>query len=116
MGKSQNVLFLFFLKHTFEQFVIPSKKKLKADRHTADVERGFSAQNLICTSQKNRLTIKKKIKKNQDMFFGVQFEAPREVKGQSEWDVTKVKDKWHAKRKRMLFSRGEEEQTQWWFG
>ena len=50
------------------------------------------------------------------MFFGVQFEAPREVKGQSEWDVTKVKDKWHAKRKRMLFSRGEEEQTQWWFG
>ena len=39
------------MKHVFEQFVMPpKKKKLKADRHTADVERGFSAQNLICTS------------------------------------------------------------------
>ena len=31
---------------------MPPKKKLEADRHTADVERGFSAQNLICTSQR----------------------------------------------------------------
>ena len=43
------------MKHVFEQFVMPpKKKKLKADRYTADVERGFSAQNLICTSQRGK--------------------------------------------------------------
>ena len=31
---------------------MPPNKKLEADRHNADVERGFSAQNLICTSQR----------------------------------------------------------------
>ena len=74
-------------KPVFEQFVMPPKEKLKADRHTADVEKGFSMQNLICTSQRIRLTTG-----NQDMLLRVQREAPREMKGQAEW-VMKVTDK-----------------------
>ena len=57
---------------------MPPKTEFKADRHTADVEKGFSA--LICTSRRIRLTTE-----NQDMLFRVQMEAPREVKCQSEW-------------------------------
>ena len=66
-------------KPVFEQFVMPTKEKRKADRHTADVEKGFSAHNLICTSQRFRLTTE-----NKDMLLRVQMEAPREVMGQSE--------------------------------
>ena len=73
---------------------MPPKKILKADRHTADVDGGFSAQNLIYTNQRSRLTIE-----NQDMLLRVQMEAPRWLKGQSEWDLIKVTDKWEAKRK-----------------
>ena len=70
MGENQNIQFLV----VFEQFIMSSKEKLKADTHTADVEKGFSAQKLICTSQRIRLT------ENQDMLLRVQMEAPREVK------------------------------------
>ena len=65
--------FFFFKKHAFEQLKMSPKKKLKADRHTADVERGFSAQNLICTSQSSLTT------ENQDMLLTVEMEAPRDV-------------------------------------
>ena len=72
---------------------------------TADVERGFSAQNMTCTSQRSRLA-----RENQNMLL---MEAPKEVKRLSEWDVMKVTDKWGGKeRERMLFSRREEEQPQ----
>ena len=93
----------------FEQFVMPSKKKLQADRHTADVEKGFSMQNLICTSQRIRLTTG-----NQDMVFRVQMEAPREVKSQSELMM-----KWQingGKGKEDVIDRREEEQTLWVVG
>ena len=69
----------FFRKHASEQFVMPPKKKLMADRRTVDVERGFSTQNLICMSQRCRLTTE-----NHDMLLRVQMEATREGKGQSE--------------------------------
>ena len=68
--------FFFFVKRAFEQFVMPPKKKIKADRHTADVESGFSAHNLICTSQRSRLTAE-----NQDMLLWVEILAPRDVEG-----------------------------------
>ncbi|XP_076441540.1 uncharacterized protein LOC143280686 [Babylonia areolata] len=48
--------------------------------YTADVERGFSTQNTILTSQRNRLTAE-----NQAMLMRVQMEGPRDVKGESEW-------------------------------
>ena len=65
----------------FEQFVMQPKRKLQAATHTADVEKGFSAQNLICTSQRITLTTE-----DQDILLRVQTEAPREVKGQSVGD------------------------------
>ena len=88
---------------------MPPKKKLKADRHTADVEKGFSAQNLICTSQRIRLTTG-----NQDMLLRVQMEAPREVKGQSEW-VMKVTEK-GRQRERGCYSVAEKKSRHsgWW--
>ena len=51
-AKIRTSCFFLFVKHELEQFVMPSMEKLKADRHTADVERGFSAQSLICTSHR----------------------------------------------------------------
>ena len=67
-----------FTKCVLELFVMPSKKKLKADRHTADVEKSLvhGIQNLMCTGQRIRLTTE-----NQDMLLRLQMEAPREVKG-----------------------------------
>ena len=50
--KIRTSCFFLLAKHVFEQFVMPPNKKLKADRHIANVERGFSAQNLICTNQR----------------------------------------------------------------
>ena len=76
-------------KPAFGQFVTPPKKnKLEADgcdRCTADVERGFSAQNLVCTNQRSRLTTE-----NQDMLLRMHIQAPKEVKSQAEWHVTEV--------------------------
>ena len=91
--KIKTFCFFLFTKHVFEQFVMPPKKKLKADRHTADAEKGFSrsAQNLICASQRIKLTTE-----NQDILLWVQMEAPREVKGQLEW-VMKVTGKWRQR-------------------
>ena len=63
-----------FTKHVFEHFVMSPKKKITADRHTADVEKGLSAQNLICTSQRIWLTTE-----NQDILLRVLIEIPREV-------------------------------------
>ena len=61
------------------------------EAHTAGLPHtvtGFIAQNLICTSQRSRLPIAA-----QDMLLRVQIEAPtttpREVTGQSEWNVMK---------------------------
>ena len=51
------------------------KKKLKADRHTADVEKWLGAQNLFCTSQRIRLTTG-----NQDKLYSVQMEALWEIR------------------------------------
>ena len=61
--------------------------------------------------QRSRLTAE-----NQDMLLRGRWimEAQREVKGQSEW-MMKVTDKW-GQRKRMLFTRREEVQTQWVLG
>ena len=81
-AKIKTACFFLLTKLVSEQFVMPPKeKKLKADtdRHTADVEKGFSAHNLICTSQRFRLTTE-----NKDMLLRVQMEAPREVMGQLE--------------------------------
>ena len=60
---------------------------------------GFIAQNLICASQRIRLTTE-----NQDMLLRVQMGARREVKDQLEW-VMKVTDKW-VQRERGCYSLG----------
>ena len=108
--------------------------KKEADTQTADVEKGFSAQNSIYTSQRIRLT------ENQDMPLRVQMEGTKGGEG-SEW-VVKLTDRWgqrergcywqdrrredtvgggvtdiwDAKRKRKLLSRREYEQKQWVVG
>ena len=67
MGKNQNIRFL--LVHEACVWTIcdaTREKKLKADRHTVDVEKGFSAQNLICTGRRSRLTTE-----NQDILLRV---------------------------------------------
>ena len=66
--------------------------------HTADVERGFSRQNLLCTSLRNRLS-----PEIQDCMLRVQMEGPDQVKGQHPF-VLGVVDKWAADKKRVLFS------------
>ena len=43
-----------FTKHVLEQFVMPPKKR-QADIYTADVKRGFSAQNEICISERGNI-------------------------------------------------------------
>ena len=102
MGKKTNksCFFFFFLKCAFKQFVMPPKKKLQADRHTADVEE----QNLISTNQRSRLTIE-----NQDMLLRVQKGDEGSVRVGHDEGERQI----GAKRKRMLFSMREEEQT-WW--
>ena len=51
MGENQNILFILVHEAAVRTICDATKKKqLKANRHTAEVERGFSAQNLICTS------------------------------------------------------------------
>ena len=52
MGEIKTSCFFFFMKYVFEQFMMTTKTKLKADRHMADVARGFSAQKLTGTSKR----------------------------------------------------------------
>ena len=54
-AKIKTSCFFNFAKHVLEQFVMPPKKRLKADRHNADIEREFSVQNVICTSQRDNI-------------------------------------------------------------
>ena len=101
-----------FTKCVFEQFMMPPKKKLKADRHIADVEKGFGVQNLICTGPRIRPTTE-----NQEMLLRVQMEAPTDKGGEGSVRL-RVDDEGNrsvgAKRQRMLSDEREESRHSWW--
>ena len=82
-------------------------------------EQNWRSNETINFGHKNRKLPPKKYRKSGHVF-EEQLEAPRVVRSESEW-VMKVTDKWGqgeigSKRKRMLFSKRAEEQTQWVVG
>ena len=69
--------------------------------HTADVERVFSAQNLICTDLRNRIS-----PETQDMLMRVYLEGPKDKKNLDQWIISVI-DKWkdNSPCGRLLFSK-----------
>jgi hypothetical protein len=65
--------------------------------HTADVERSFSTQNLICTANRCTLT-----SEHQEMLMRVALEAPDHPDFQF---VTEAVDKWRSNSNRLLFAK-----------
>ena len=70
--------------------------------HTADVERSFSVQNMICTPLRNTISIS-----HQDNLMRVFLEGPKEARSSEEYSrwIDMVVEKWSSTRSRMLLKR-----------
>ena len=86
-----------FHSKEFPNVIKLAKCALTLPVHTADVERTFSSQNLICTGLRNALT-----PAHQDMLMRVYLEGPKGGKDLDLW-VVDVVDNWSAAKPRRIF-------------
>ena len=90
-----------FHKADFPNLMKLAQIRLVLPVHTADVERGFSSQNLVCTARRNRLTVEM-----QDMILKTKLEGQKE---REESYLHTIVSKWASKKKRQLFRNNDAE-------
>ena len=88
-----------FHETDFPNIVKLAKCAVTLPVHTADVERSFSTQNLICTGLRNTLTTE-----HQDMLMRVHLEGPKNAQELNQW-VVKVVERWSSYKDRKLFKK-----------